>query len=185
MNASEIGQLLAFAALYDNRKVGDADVVAWLEAIGDLPYADARTAVAGHYGSESTDRLMPGHVRIRVKAMRRERLERNPIAAPPAELTDRPAEYRASLMGNIERTADGFGIERAIGRLPSATPPPIAEIRKMLRPALPPAERNLPPEEIARRQAAESRAERDAAERAAAEAARQADDEPDTGRPAA
>jgi hypothetical protein len=153
-----MGQLLAFAALYDNRKVGDPDVIAWLEAIGDLPYADARTAVAGHYGSETTERIMPGHIRTRVKAMRRERIERFPIAAPAPELTDHPAEYRQALRGNLKRVADGFSISRAVGELPSATPPPVAEVRKALGPAIPPAERNLPPEEIARRQAAESRA---------------------------
>ena len=47
MNATEMGQLLAFAALYDNRKVGDPDIVAWLEAIGDLPYADEFVYLGG------------------------------------------------------------------------------------------------------------------------------------------
>ena len=162
MNATETGQLLAFAALYDNRKVGDPDIVAWLEAIGDLPYPDARAAVAAHYGSESTERIMPGHIRTRVKAMRRERLERAPVAAPPAELTDDPGKYREALKGDVKRIADGFSVKRAIGELPSATPPPAAEVRKALGPAIAPAERNLPPEEIARRQAMESRAARGA-----------------------
>jgi len=162
VNATEMGQLLAFAALYDNRKVSDPDIVAWLEAIGDLPYPDARSAVAAHYGSESTERIMPGHIRTRVKAMRRERLERDPVAAPPAELTDSPGKYREALKGDVKRIADGFSAKRAIGELPSATPPPAAEVRKALGPAIPPAERNLPPEEIARRQAAESRAARGA-----------------------
>lgn len=161
MNATETGQLLAFAALYDNRKVGDPDIVAWLEAIGDLPYADARSAVAAHYG-ESTERIMPGHIRTRVKAMRRERLERDPIAAPAPELADEPGKYREALKGEIKRVADGFSVKRAIGELPSATPPPVAEVRKALPPPLPPEERHLPPEEIARRQAAESRAQRGA-----------------------
>jgi len=161
VNATETGQLLAFAALYDNRKVGDPDIVAWLEAIGDLPYADARSAVAGHYG-ESTERIMPGHVRTRVKAMRRERLERDPVAAPPAELADDPGKYREALKGEIRRIADARSVQKAIGKLPSETPPHISELRKELGPASPPAERLLPPEEIARRQAAESRAARGA-----------------------
>lgn len=174
MNATETGQLLAFAALYDNRKVGDPDVVAWLEAIGDLPYPDARSAVAAHYG-QSTERIMPGHVRTRVKAMRRERLERDPVAPPPAELTDDPGKYREALRGTIRRIADGFSVKRAIGELPSATPPPVAEVRKALGPAIPRPERLLPPEEIARRQAAASRAARDASTTT----------EPDEGEPAA
>jgi hypothetical protein len=175
VNATETGELLAFAALYDNRKVGDPDIVAWLEAIGDLPYPDARSAVAAHYG-DSTERIMPGHVRTRVKAMRRERLERDPVAPPPAELTDDPGKYREALRAGVRRISDGFSVRRAIGRAPSGPPPPAAaEARKALGAALPPPDRTLPPQEIARRQAAESRAARGASATA----------EPEQGEPAA
>ena len=92
--------------------------------------------------------------------MRRERLTREIVPAPPAELTDDPGRYRESLKGDIRRIADGLSVGRAIGELPRAVPPPVAEIRKALGPAIPPADRNLSPEEIARRQAAESRTRR-------------------------
>jgi hypothetical protein len=162
VNAAETGELLAFAALYDNRKVGDPDVVAWLEAIGDLPYPDARAAVAAHYGSESTERIMPGHIRTRVKAMRRERLAREIVPAPPPELTDEPGRYKAALQAKVRQIADGKQPHLAIGRLPSETPPDLDDLRQQLGTALPPPERLLSPEETARRQAAESRARRGA-----------------------
>jgi hypothetical protein len=130
--------------------------------LGDLPYPDARSAVAAHYGSESTERIMPGHIRTRVKAMRRDRLERSPVAAPPSELADDPGRYREALKGEIGRIANGFSAMRAVGELPAATPPRVAEVRKALGPAIPLPERMLPPEEIARRQAAASRAARGA-----------------------
>ena len=67
---------------------------------------------------------MPGHVRTRVKAMRRERLERDPVAAPPAEVTDEPGKYREALKGEIQRIADGpqrpEGHRRAAQRDPAA-----------------------------------------------------------------
>jgi hypothetical protein len=161
LNATEAGELVALMALYDNRKVSDPDIVAWLKVIGDLDHADCEMAVLAHY-RESRERIMPADVRIRVKAIRRDRLTREITPAPPAELTDQPGRYRAALQAGIKRIADGRSLHRAIGQLPAKQPPPIAELRKAIGPALPPPERLLSPEEIARRQAAESRAARGA-----------------------
>lgn len=163
MNAAETGQLLAFAALYDNRKVGDPDVVAWLKAIGDLPYADAEAAVAAHYG-ESTDRIMPGHVRTRVKAMRRDRLERAIVPAPAAGLADNPRNHLAVLRDGIRQLADGKQVRLAIAAPVREGPPPaeFTEARKALGPALEMRDPGpLGLQERARQQAAESRAERE------------------------
>jgi hypothetical protein len=113
MNASETGKLLGLMALYDNRKVGPPDVVAWLKVVGDLPYADAETAVAEHY-AETRERIMPADVRQRVKAMQAERLRQTPVPAPPPELLDDPAAYRAHLRESAARIADGVPPLRAI-----------------------------------------------------------------------
>jgi hypothetical protein len=161
VNAVEMGKLLAFAASYDNRKVGDAEVIAWLEAIGDLPFADARSAVARHYG-ETTDRLMPAHVRQRVKAMRSDRLAREILPAPAAELTDNPRRYRDRLAALIHGIADGMQVSKAIAPAgPSGIPDSYREAKARLGKAAP----KLTPQEIAAQQAAESRAEREAADR--------------------
>jgi hypothetical protein len=159
MTPEETGAVLATCALYDNRRTDPRTVIMWHRAIGDLPYQDCEAAVVAHY-AESTDWIMPAHVRNRVKAARRDRLERAPVAPPPAELADEPGRYRAALQAGIKRIADGRSVLRAIGPLPGETPPPVAEVRKALGPALPPPERALAPEEIARRQVIQSRAAR-------------------------
>ena len=156
MNAAEIGDLLGFAALYDNRKAADPDVMAWLKAIGDLPYADAEAAVAAHYG-ETTERIMPGHIRTRVKAMRRERLERTPLPPPGAEAADQPGRYKRVVQANIERIADGFDLNRTAigGGKPLEGDPPAEwqEAKAAITPPVPVVD----PREVAREQAAESR----------------------------
>lgn len=72
MNRSEIAVLLALAAGRDQRTVGESDVLAWHEDVGDLEFADARAALGRHY-RESTDRIMPAHVRRLVRVIREER----------------------------------------------------------------------------------------------------------------
>ena len=161
MTPDETVDLLTVAAAFDQRTVGEGDAMAWHSVVGDLDFADAQRAVIGHY-TDTTDRIMPAHVRRRVKAMRADRVAREIVAAPPAELTDEPGRYQQALQAGVKRLADGLSVQKAIGRLPSETPPPVAKVRKTLGAAIPPAERNLPPEEIARRQAAESRAARGA-----------------------
>lgn len=152
-----MGELLASAAIYDNRTVGDADILAWMRAIGDLPYADADAAVADHY-SETTDRLMPAHVRTRVRSARRERLERTVAPAPDSELADQPGRYKAALARIIDSIANGFSVRPAIAGPVREGPPP--EAFTAAREAMP-----KPPtkQELAAQQAAESRAEREAA----------------------
>lgn len=72
MTAEQIGDILAKAAAFDQRIVGEADIFAWMEAIGDLSYVDALAAVTRHY-RESADRLMASHVREQVRAIRNDR----------------------------------------------------------------------------------------------------------------
>lgn len=106
MNAAETGNLIALMALYDNRKTGDAEIVAWLKTIGDLRYADCEAAVVAHY-RESRERVMPADVRTRVEAIRRQRIEDAEIPAPPEELRFEPEKYRAWLREVTRRIADG------------------------------------------------------------------------------
>jgi hypothetical protein len=158
VNAAEIGDLLGFAALYDNRKASDPDVMAWLKAIGDLPYADCEAAIAAHYG-DSTERVMPGHIRTRVKAVRAERLARTPLAPPAPSLTEQPSLYREALRRQVQRLADGFAVPAAIKGAPGDGEPPAEYVAA--RKAPPDAEPPKPdPQAIAREQVAESRKER-------------------------
>lgn len=117
MTPEQVSRVLAAAALRDNRHVGPADVMAWLEDIGDLDPADALTAVSRHYRS-STERLMPAHVRRivaelnrqRGEAERSERLRRqlealDSVAAEPVR--DRSPEVKAMLAELAEKLGRG------------------------------------------------------------------------------
>ena len=112
MNAEETGRLLAKCASYDRRKIGEAEVIAWLQVLGDLNYRDCEAAVVGHY-TETTDWIMPAHVRQRVKAIRARRLDRAKIPAPPAELLDDWPAYQAALHASRVAAADGRDPEAA------------------------------------------------------------------------
>ena len=113
MNAEETGRLLAKCASYDRRKIGEAEVIAWLQVLGDLNYRDCEAAVVGHY-TEITDWIMPAHVRQRVRAIRDRRLQDTEIPPPPPELLDDPAAYSAALHAAAVAIADGRDPEPAI-----------------------------------------------------------------------
>jgi len=107
MTPEETGRLLASAALIDNRKVDTATVIAWTRVLGDLPYRDCEEALATHH-AESTEWLMPAHIRTRVMEARRQRiLDAGGVPAPPPELLDNPPAYRAALRAAATALADG------------------------------------------------------------------------------
>jgi len=58
MNAEETGKLLAVAAAFDQRTVGDGDIVAWQELFKDKEYAAIRQLVLQWYGTHR-ERVMP------------------------------------------------------------------------------------------------------------------------------
>lgn len=107
MTPEEVIDLLTTAAAYDRRTVGEADVIAWHRAVGDLDFLDAQDAVIAHY-TQTTDWLMPAHVIKGVKAIRAARLALAPVPAPPAELTDQPRDYKAALQAGVTKLARGF-----------------------------------------------------------------------------
>lgn len=113
MTPKETGKLLGIAALYDARKVDAAVVVAWHEIVGDLPFADAEAAVKAHY-AESTERLMPAHVRERVRAIHADRLARNPVPDAPREIASDPAAYLRWRNEQTQRIASGEPALRAL-----------------------------------------------------------------------
>lgn len=85
MNLEEIGAVLAKAAGYDNRTIGQGNMLAWHEAIGDLRLDDCLQAIALHHRS-STEYLMPVHVRRLAQDVRHERQERELEAQQRLEL---------------------------------------------------------------------------------------------------
>lgn len=72
MTPGDMARVLTKCAAFDQRTIGEADVMAWYDAVGQLDYDDAMTAVSRHYAT-STDRIMPAHLRTEVLAIRNER----------------------------------------------------------------------------------------------------------------
>lgn len=113
MTDDEVVDLLTLMASFDRRTVGDADVDAWLMAVGDLPFDDAKVAVVKHY-RESTEWLMPAAVRRAVRAIREERIKVRPLPAPtPDEAVD-PRVYKERMAEIIRRVGNGKMPFRAI-----------------------------------------------------------------------
>jgi hypothetical protein len=73
MTPADAAELLALAAAFDRRKIGKADAIAWADALADLGQADCAEAIRAHF-RDSTDYLMPAHVRRGVKALRADRI---------------------------------------------------------------------------------------------------------------
>ena len=104
MNIEQTAVILAKVAALDNRNDTDAAILAWHEVIGDLDYFDALEAVAIHR-RESTEYLMPAHIRAIVARLRSERSQReakdqrlrelDAYAADAGPLADRSEEIRA------------------------------------------------------------------------------------------
>lgn len=113
MTLEETVDLLTTAAAFDRRTVGETDAVAWHAAVGDLRLEDCQAAVIAHY-RDTTDWLMPAHVRTRVREIRRQRIEDSDIPAPPPELGDNPAAYQAVLRAARTAAADGADPGQAV-----------------------------------------------------------------------
>lgn len=109
MTPADIARVLAKAAAFDQRTVGEADILAWYDAIGDLDPTDALEAVSRHY-RESTDRLMPAHIRRiaaqlvrerhRIEREQRDRLAIEATASAAVPTQDRRADVD-DLLGKL------------------------------------------------------------------------------------
>lgn len=58
MNQTDVTTILAKCSAYDNRKPAQATVAAWMDALDDMPLADALQFVTDHY-RVSRDWIMP------------------------------------------------------------------------------------------------------------------------------
>lgn len=78
MNRDDVIDVLSVVAAATRRSVGETDVEIWLGVIGDLDKPDALQAVRDHLRERPGIWLEPGHIVERVRATRRDRLEREP-----------------------------------------------------------------------------------------------------------
>lgn len=104
MRESETAKLLAWCAAYDQRTTGEADILAWHEALAspwvpNLGLEEAQTAVTEHYRA-TAERITPADVLKRVKDTRSANMQRvapKAAAAPPsAEYLEARAAYAPS-----------------------------------------------------------------------------------------
>lgn len=85
----------------------------WHDLLGDLDFADAHAAAIAV--AKRQPFVAPAEIRAEVRRIRADRVSRAIPPAPPAELTDRPAEYAQAVRDNVRRIADGFAMPREIG----------------------------------------------------------------------
>lgn len=129
VNKSEVVLLLTFAATFDHRKTGEADVEAWHLALDDLPFDDAKQAIVAHY-REQTDRLMPAHVRAGVKAIRDERRRQM-----PSEARALPSPFEQDMNRQVRMEAGAAQVREVLSRitshLESKSQPPVSAMQQL------------------------------------------------------
>lgn len=114
MNKTEIAALLTVVVSIDRRKVGHADVEAWLGTLGDLRFEECRDAAVKHY-AHSTDWLMPAHIRRLAVAARQDVAMRAlpegevDLVTRPLWVTQTAAKHKAEQREiNAQRKRDGL-----------------------------------------------------------------------------
>ncbi|MDR2896010.1 MAG: hypothetical protein LBV30_05110 [Propionibacteriaceae bacterium] len=88
MTPSEAGQVLMVAAAYDNRTIGETNIIAWAQAMPDISLEEGKTAVIAHYRDEVKP-IMPAHIRAIVRKARNQAIEQRQQAALLASIRDR------------------------------------------------------------------------------------------------
>lgn len=111
MTPADTARVLAKAQAYDRRTVGEADVLAWHEAIGDLGLADSLEAVRRHF-TTSTDWLMPAHIRVIVAAIREERRRGTSTALALPSRFEYSPERAEQVRAGITRCAAALAMAR-------------------------------------------------------------------------
>ncbi|MEU9558020.1 zinc finger domain-containing protein [Streptomyces fumanus] len=110
MTPAETAALLSFAAAFDRRTLGEADVLAWHTVLADIAFEPAKAAVTAHYATE-TRWIMPADIRQHVLARRNDTAADIqgpglPAAIPDADPDDIPA-YLAAVREQRTRAANG------------------------------------------------------------------------------
>lgn len=128
MTPKDAAKLLTIASAFDNRKIAAEAAVAWAAALDGLRPVDVAAAIREHY-AESTDFLMPAHLRRLVRRVRSKRIEAA-AALMPAFPAD-PAEFIAARR-EWERLAGDGEFDGAQPAIEAPNPPRRAELTRML-----------------------------------------------------
>lgn len=127
MNRNEAADLLAIAAAYDKRKVGESDVTAWQLALQDFSFSEATGAVVAH-ARDSKEYLTVFHIADRIRKARNDFVERQSVDPEYRNDRDTARDNRlAELLGGERRILEASG--EGTGR-----PSDVARATKSLRP---------------------------------------------------
>jgi hypothetical protein len=129
MTPGEAARLLSACAMFDYRPIEEADGLAWHHVIGDLDFDDAMEAVRRHY-AESTDRMMPAHVRAGVKAIRTERRRME-----PSEALALPSKFEDDMNRQVRMEAGAAQVRDVLAALgthwESKSAPPVSALDQL------------------------------------------------------
>jgi hypothetical protein len=124
MNRPEVTRLLAYCQAFDQRTVGEADELAWLDVLGDLSFAESKEAARQWY-SEHRERIMPGDIRSLVRVMHSAKLSDRSIyealTVPDADPDDVTGYIAAIRAGSVKEPEERL----------SARPEITAKVRQM------------------------------------------------------
>ncbi|MFB7248391.1 hypothetical protein CW362_20255 [Streptomyces populi] len=110
MLPAETAQLVALvAAMCPSMHLEDTTTDAWHLLLADLDVADVRAAVI-RLGRQRSD-IAAADIRAEVRAIREERLARNPLPLPDSDPDD-PRRYRAELLSLVSAIASGQRVRR-------------------------------------------------------------------------
>lgn len=132
MTPADAAELLTLAAAFDRRTIGKADAIAWSDALAGLEPTDCAEAIRAHF-RESTDYLMPAHVRQGVRKIRADRVRAadssllDPHDVDPADVNG----YLEARRRRIAAVAAGYDVDRE-----PLEPANRAEVEKLLRDTL-------------------------------------------------
>lgn len=130
MNPADVARVLTKASAFDQRTIGEADVMAWHEILGRVELADGLDAVRRHY-TASSDRIMPADV-LRLARVARD--DRRRLEGVKSEALALPSRYQ----DDIERD---LRLERGLATCAEVLAPLLAELtrrrERSLSPTLP------------------------------------------------
>jgi hypothetical protein len=72
LDIRQVGMILAFVSLIDNRNVSDESILAWYELIKECDFDDAKGAVINHFRT-STEYIRPAHIISGARMLKMER----------------------------------------------------------------------------------------------------------------